>query len=104
MLAFNNATYYEQPVPYEAYEYGMKDVVRTQPDGHVYAVAVMIPKTRRPIRERLAMMHDVMAAVAKTWGPTRPARASPSAPAAHPAAHARKAATSRPLGRKHKSG
>jgi L-alanine-DL-glutamate epimerase-like enolase superfamily enzyme len=37
MLAFSNATYYEQPVPYEAYEYGMKDVIRTQPDGYVYA-------------------------------------------------------------------
>jgi len=37
MLAFPNATYYEQPVPYEAYEYGMKDVIRTQADGYVYA-------------------------------------------------------------------
>lgn len=37
MLAFNNCTYYEQPTPYEAYEYGMVDVVRTQPDGYVYA-------------------------------------------------------------------
>ena len=37
MLAFPNATYYEQPVPYDAYEYGMKDVIRTQADGHVYA-------------------------------------------------------------------
>jgi L-alanine-DL-glutamate epimerase-like enolase superfamily enzyme len=37
MLAFRNATYYEQPVPYDAYEYGMKDVISTQPDGYVYA-------------------------------------------------------------------
>ena len=37
MLAFGNATYYEQPVPYEAYEYGMKNVVRTGPDGYVSA-------------------------------------------------------------------
>jgi L-alanine-DL-glutamate epimerase-like enolase superfamily enzyme len=37
MLGFNNCTYYEQAVPYEAYEYGMKDVIRTQPDGYVYA-------------------------------------------------------------------
>jgi L-alanine-DL-glutamate epimerase-like enolase superfamily enzyme len=37
MLAAPNATYYEQPVPYEAYEYGMIDVMRTQPDGYVYA-------------------------------------------------------------------
>ena len=37
MLAFPNATCYEQPVPYEAYEYGMKDVIRTQPYGYVNA-------------------------------------------------------------------
>jgi L-alanine-DL-glutamate epimerase-like enolase superfamily enzyme len=37
MLAFPNATYYEQPVPYEAYEYGMKDVIRTGSDGCVRA-------------------------------------------------------------------
>ena len=37
MLGFDNCTYYEQAVPYESYEYGMKDVIRTQPDGHVYA-------------------------------------------------------------------
>lgn len=37
MLGFPNCTYYEQPMPYEAYEYGMKDVIRTQPDGYVYA-------------------------------------------------------------------
>ena len=36
-LAFNNCTFYEQPTPYEAYEYGMNDVIRTQPDGYVYA-------------------------------------------------------------------
>ena len=37
MLAFPNCTYYEQAVPYEAYEYGMKDVIRTQADGYVRA-------------------------------------------------------------------
>ncbi|MCH8089749.1 MAG: mandelate racemase/muconate lactonizing enzyme family protein [Chloroflexi bacterium] len=37
MLAFNNCTYFEQSLPYEAYEYGMKDVIRTQQDGYVYA-------------------------------------------------------------------
>jgi L-alanine-DL-glutamate epimerase-like enolase superfamily enzyme len=36
-LASDNCTYYEQPVPYESYEYGMKDVIRTQPDGYVQA-------------------------------------------------------------------
>ncbi len=37
MLAFSNATYYEQPIPYDSYEYGMRDVIRTQPDGYVHA-------------------------------------------------------------------
>jgi L-alanine-DL-glutamate epimerase-like enolase superfamily enzyme len=37
MLAFPNATYYEQPVPYNAYEYGMHDVVRTGANGYVAA-------------------------------------------------------------------
>lgn len=37
MLGHDSCTYYEQAVPYEAYEYGMKDVIRTQSDGHVYA-------------------------------------------------------------------
>lgn len=37
MLAFNNCSYYEQPVPYDSYEYGMKDVLRTGADGFVEA-------------------------------------------------------------------
>ena len=37
MLGFDNCTYYEQAVPYESYEYGMKDVIRAQPDGYAYA-------------------------------------------------------------------
>ncbi|MDP7014900.1 MAG: enolase C-terminal domain-like protein, partial [Pirellulaceae bacterium] len=37
MLAFNNCSYYEQPVPYDSYEYGMKDVLRTGKDGFVEA-------------------------------------------------------------------
>lgn len=37
MLGCPNCTYYEQAVPYEAYEYGMRDVVRTQADGYVLA-------------------------------------------------------------------
>jgi L-alanine-DL-glutamate epimerase-like enolase superfamily enzyme len=39
MLAFPNCTYYEQAVPYAAYEYGMKDVIRTQANGYVQAPA-----------------------------------------------------------------
>ena len=37
MLAFPGCTYYEQAVPYEGYEYGMKEVIRTQSDGYVSA-------------------------------------------------------------------
>lgn len=35
MLGCPNATYYEQPVPYDSYEYGMNDVIRTDQDGYV---------------------------------------------------------------------
>ena len=37
MLAHHNCSYFEQPVPFEPYEYGMKDVIRPRPDGYVYA-------------------------------------------------------------------
>ena len=37
MLSTPQCTYYEQPVPYDSYEYGMKDVIRTQSDGFVEA-------------------------------------------------------------------
>ncbi len=37
MLSTPQCTYYEQPVPYDSYEYGMKDVIRTQRDGFVEA-------------------------------------------------------------------
>ena len=37
MLGFDLCTYFEQAVPYEPYEYGMKDVIRTGPDGMVAA-------------------------------------------------------------------
>jgi len=37
MLGFDNCTYYEQAVPYESYEFGMNDVIRTQSDGYVEA-------------------------------------------------------------------
>ena len=36
MLSIPNCTYFEQAVPYTSYEYGMKDVIRTQADGYVY--------------------------------------------------------------------
>jgi L-alanine-DL-glutamate epimerase-like enolase superfamily enzyme len=37
MLGTGLSSYYEQPVPYEPYEYGMHDAIRTGPDGYVSA-------------------------------------------------------------------
>ena len=37
MLAFKNCTYFEQPVPYPAFEYGSHNVIRTDKDGYVHA-------------------------------------------------------------------
>jgi beta-lactamase class A len=43
---------------------GYNDVgLITAPDGHAYAVAVMVAQTRRPIPERQAMMAGVARAV-----------------------------------------
>ena len=37
MLAFKNCTYFEQPVPYPAFEYGATNVIRTDKEGYVHA-------------------------------------------------------------------
>ncbi|HTN98884.1 MAG TPA: enolase C-terminal domain-like protein, partial [Nordella sp.] len=37
MLAYDNCTYFEQPVPYPAFEYGSHDVIRTDKQGYVHA-------------------------------------------------------------------
>ena len=37
MLGTGLSSYFEQAVPYEPYEYGMHDVIRTGPDGYVQA-------------------------------------------------------------------
>jgi L-alanine-DL-glutamate epimerase-like enolase superfamily enzyme len=37
MLAYKNCTYFEQPVPYPAFEYGAGDVIRTDKEGFVHA-------------------------------------------------------------------
>ena len=37
MLGCGNCTYYEQPLPYGTFEYGMHEVIRTQADGYIYA-------------------------------------------------------------------
>ena len=37
MLGLGTSTYFEQSVPYEPYEYGMQDVIRTDANGYVVA-------------------------------------------------------------------
>ena len=37
MLAHRNCEYFEQPVPYPAFEYGSLDVIRTDEEGYVHA-------------------------------------------------------------------
>jgi L-alanine-DL-glutamate epimerase-like enolase superfamily enzyme len=37
MLAYKNCSYFEQPVPYSAFEYGATDVIRTDKEGLVHA-------------------------------------------------------------------
>ncbi len=37
MLARGNCTYFEQPVPYPAFEAGSLDVIRTDGEGYVHA-------------------------------------------------------------------
>jgi len=37
MLAYRNCTYFEQPVPYAAFEYGANSVIRTDKEGYVHA-------------------------------------------------------------------
>lgn len=37
MLAYRNCTYFEQPVPYPAFEHGVTDVIRTDKEGYVHA-------------------------------------------------------------------
>ena len=37
MLAYSNCTYFEQPVPYAAFEYGSTNVIRTDTEGYVHA-------------------------------------------------------------------
>jgi len=47
---------------------GINDVaILTAPDGHDYAVAVMIRHARRPVGDRLAFMQSVSRAVVDNW-------------------------------------
>ncbi len=61
---------------------GYNDVgLLTAPDGHVYAVAVMIASTRRPIPERQALMSAVTRAVVALHDAAAPPLPPPSGPA-----------------------
>jgi beta-lactamase class A len=54
---------------------GINDVgVVTAPDGHAYAVAVMIRETKKPVPQRLALFQRVARTIAEHW------RTSGSAP------------------------
>jgi L-alanine-DL-glutamate epimerase-like enolase superfamily enzyme len=37
MLGLPNCSFFEQPVPYDSFEYGMLDVIRPRADGYIYA-------------------------------------------------------------------
>ena len=51
---------------------GINDVgLITAPDGRVYAMAVMIRRTARPVPERLAFMQSVSAAIVRHWVESR---------------------------------
>jgi beta-lactamase class A len=53
---------------------GINDVgLVTAPDGHAYAVAVMMRQTRQPVPVRLRLMQAVSRAVAAAWGRDREA-------------------------------
>ncbi|WP_411287152.1 serine hydrolase [Phenylobacterium sp.] len=70
---------------------GINDVgLLTAPDGRVYAVAVMMRRTRKAVPERLAFMQAVTRAVAESWeaDQPRPWPADVSVAAAVPAAPA----------------
>jgi beta-lactamase class A len=48
---------------------GINDVgLITAPDGHAYAVAVMMRETRQPVGVRMALMQKVARAVVDQWG------------------------------------
>jgi beta-lactamase class A len=53
---------------FEGYANGVNDVgLLTAPDGHVYAVAVMMRHTRKAVPQRLPFMQAVTRAVAAQW-------------------------------------
>jgi beta-lactamase class A len=54
---------------------GINDVgLLTAPDGHTYAVAVMMRHTRKPVPQRLEFMQAVTRAVAEQWDAERDTR------------------------------
>lgn len=56
---------------------GINDVgLLTAPDGHTYAVAVMLRETRKPVRQRHVLMQSVTRAVADEWAREAGARSA----------------------------
>ena len=53
---------------FEGGSVGINDIaLLTAPDGKTYAVAVLMGFTRKPVRERLAVMQSVSRAVSQQW-------------------------------------
>jgi beta-lactamase class A len=62
---------------FEGAAVGINDVgLLTAPDGHVYAVAVMMRQAYKPVPARLAFMQQVSRAVAEQWAADAAARAA----------------------------
>ena len=60
---------------FEGAAIGINDVgLLTAPDGHTYAVAVMMRQTRKPVPARLAFMQAVTRTVADQWNESRGSR------------------------------
>ena len=60
---------------FEGAAIGINDVgLLTAPDGHTYAVAVMMRQTRKGVPERLAFMQSITRAVAEQWNESRGSR------------------------------
>jgi beta-lactamase class A len=62
---------------FEGAAIGINDVgLLTAPDGHTYAVAVMMRQTRKAVPARLEFMQAVTRAVAEQWNESRGSRAA----------------------------
>jgi L-alanine-DL-glutamate epimerase-like enolase superfamily enzyme len=65
MLAHNNCGFFEQPVPYPAFEYGSLDTIRTDKEGYVHApkgAGLGIRTDWEAMKEAAFLMYEVTAA------------------------------------------